>query len=534
MDDALATARECWADHRWREACDGFLAADPEDLQAADLERLAVASYLVGRNAESDDSWTRAHRLSLDRHDVPGAVRCAFWLAFRLLNAHDQSSANGWIARIQRIVDEKAAPAEGARLAYLTGLRAVFDGELDHGERDLGTACEFATRAGDHELAALARLALGRVLIFGGRPVDGTRLIDEAMLAIGEGNVSPIAVGDGYCTAIDACYDLVDIVRGQAWTDELARWCGMQPDLVPFAGACQVHQAEFLQLKGAWVEALDQAARARERLSTPFRQLAYGAAVYQLGELHRLRGKTAAADACYREAGTAGRDPQPGLALLRLSEGHTQEAAHAVGRALAEAQGLAIRSRLLPAAVEVMLAVGQLADAQSAAEELAEMADALGSPMLAAISNRCGGAVMLAQGDPGAALPLLRCASDAFRELQAPYDLARTGVLLGTARQLLGDLEGARLEIDGARTIFDRLGAAPDLAQLEGERSHTLTARELQVLRLVACGSTNRSIGTELGISSRTVDRHLSNIFAKLGVGSRAEAIARGYESDLL
>jgi len=533
--DAVERARRGYARLAWGDACAGFL-ANLDSLDADDLERLAVCAYLVGKEQESDAAWARAYRWRLAAEDLDGAVRCAFWIAFRLVNADERPAANGWIARIERLVDD--LPAESlpqAQLAYLAGLLAVFaEADLASAAADLGLAAIVAASQLNTELAALARLALGRVLIFQGRITEGVRLLDEAMLTVRSEQLSPIAVGDSYCTAIDACHDLFDVQRGQEWTEGLTRWCAEQPDLVPFAGICQVHRAEFLQLKGAWVEAMAQAGLARARLSTPLRQLPYGAAVYQEGELRRLRGEFAEAEACFRQASEAGRDPQPGLALLRLSQGRNKDAARAIDRAMAETGGTVARSQLLPAYAEVMLACDRVRDARQVTTELAEVAHALGSPMLEALSQRATGSVLMAEGEPRAALGPLRRASDGFRECESPYEVARTAVLMGRARRALGDEEGARLEIDAARSTFDRLGARRDLDRLDSGRPAILTARELQVLRLVAAGHTNRSIGSKLGLSERTVDRHVSNIFGKLGVSSRTAATALAYESELL
>lgn len=535
MADAVERARRSYASQAWSDACAGLL-AHLDLLDAEDLERLGVCAYLVGKERESDAAWARAYRQRLAADDLDGAARCAFWVGFRLVNAHERSEANGWIARLERLVDD--FPVESlprARLAYLTGLRAVFDdGDLETSAADLGRAAELAARQLCDELAALARLALGRVLIFQEKITDAVRLLDEAMLTVRSEQLSPIAVGDSYCTAIDACHDLFDVQRGQEWTDGLASWCAEQPDLVPFAGICQVHRAEFLQLKGAWVEAMAQAGLARVRLSTPFRQLLYGAAVYQEGELRRLRGDSARAEVCYREASEAGRDPQPGLALLRLSQGRNEDAAQAIDRAMAEADDPLRRSQLLAAYIEVMLACDRIDDAREATTRLAEVARVLGSPMLDAVSHRATGSVLLAEGDPRAALGPLRKASEGFLELESPYEVARTAVLIGHARRVLGDEEGAQMQFDAARSTFERLGARPDLDRLHCGSPAQLTARELQVLRLVAAGHTNRSIGSELGLSERTVDRHLSNIFGKLGVTSRAAATALAYQSGLL
>ncbi len=534
MVDDIGLARDRRARGQWRQACDSFLAEEAR-LGADDLESLAVCAFLVGRDAASDRAWERAYRLRTDAGDRVGAARCAFWLAFRLLNAGEGPLANGWIARLERLLlGWQEDSLEHARLAYLTGLQAAFESDLPTAETALSRSAELASRHGDLETAALAQLWLGRVLIFRGAISPGVRLLDEAMLAVRSEALSPAAVGDSYCTAIDACRDLFDVRRGLVWTEGLSRWCEGQPELVPFAGVCLVHRSEFLQLKGAWGEAMEQVDLARARLAQPSLQPAFGAAVYQQGELHRLRGELDVAEQCYREAARYGRDPQPGLALLRLSQGRTADAAQAIDRALAEAAEPVERWQLLAAYVEIMLGNDRTVAAGTATAELSEVAGRLGSPLLDAVTRRAEGSVLLAEGDPRGALTTLRRAADGFRACDTPYEAARTSVLIGRARSRLGDQEGARDELDAARSTFVRLGAKPDLARLDADAPAALTARELQVLRLVARGATNRQIGTELRLSERTVDRHVSNIFSKLGVSSRAAATALAYETELL
>lgn len=225
MADDLDVARDLFSRRSWPDACEAFLSHDSETpLGVADLERLAIASYLTGRNAESDDAWARAYGASLEQGDPASAIRFGFWIAFRMVNAFDRPGANGWVARLERLAATLPAESlEASKLAYLTGLRAVFEGDLERGEADLRLSSEIAEREADLEMAAIARLALGRVLIFRGDLVGGTHLLDEAMLAVMSEDMSPIAVGDSYCTAIDACHDLIDVQRGQAWTDALTK-----------------------------------------------------------------------------------------------------------------------------------------------------------------------------------------------------------------------------------------------------------------------------------------------------------------------
>lgn len=257
----MRRGRECYERRAWREARDLLSACDSESpLRVADLEKLAVAFFLLAEDIASDEAWTRAHQLHLQTGNRPGAVKCAFWLVFRLLNAGDVPSASGWIARIERLLGDAANDLpERGHLTYLTGFLAVLSGDLPTAEADLARSVQIAERGGDLELSTLARLALGRVLIFRGDVSDGVRLLDEAIVAVNAGEVSPMVVGDSYCSAIDACHDVFDVRRGQTWTAALSRWCDAQPDLVPYAGLCLVHRSEFLQLKGAWVEAMDLA-----------------------------------------------------------------------------------------------------------------------------------------------------------------------------------------------------------------------------------------------------------------------------------
>jgi DNA-binding NarL/FixJ family response regulator len=303
--------------------------------------------------------------------------------------------------------------------------------------------------------------------------------------------------------------------------------------MVAFTGRCLMHRAELMQVHGAWPDALDEARRAAERSG----MAAVGQARYRQGEIHRLRGDFAAAEEAYREASLNGWEPQPGLALLRLAQGSGDAAAAAIRRAAAEATDPVERAGLLPAYVEIMLAAGDVPAARAACSELAELAKDFHSGMLDAMVAYAEGAVALAEDDPRAALVALRRAAQAWQELDARYEAARVRVLVGLACRALGDEDSAALELDAARVAFSQLEAAPELARLDRltrTDSHGLTPRELEVLRLVAAGHTNKAIAVELVLSERTVDRHVSNTFAKLRVSSRAAATAYAYEHRLV
>jgi DNA-binding NarL/FixJ family response regulator len=541
--DNLQRARDAFSRCGWTEAYALLAAADQETpLQPDDLERLAAAAYLIGRDAESADIWTRAHLGFLSGGAVERAARCAFWLASGLMQHGERARAAAWITRARQLLEHGHEDCvEYGYVLLPIALQRLFGGDAAGAYDTFCRAAEIGDRFGDRDLMALTRHSRGRVLIRMGQIREGVSLLDDAMVAVDAGEVSPLVVGDVYCSVIEGCLEIFDLRRAQEWTAALTRWCDSQPDLVPYRGQCLVRRAEVLQLHGAWPEALEAAQQACERLVNPSAQPASGAAFYQCGELHRLRGEVAEADEAYRHASRYGRKPQPGLALLRLAQGQTESATRAMRLAIDEAHGTETRSRLLPACVEIMLAAGDIQAARRAADELAALAGDLDATVLNAVAAQARGAVLLAEADPRAALPVLRQAWTGWQEVEAAYEAARVRVLIGIASRDLGGADAAEMEFDAARWIFQQLGAHPDLARVEAfsrairpKTTGALSAREIQVLRLVAAGKTNRQIAAELFISERTVERHLSNIFNKLDVPSRAAATAYAYEHQLL
>ena len=222
--------------------------------------------------------------------------------------------------------------------------------------------------------------------------------------------------------------------------------------------------------------------------------------------------------------------------------GNRDAAAAAIRRLLSEVSEPADRAALLPAYVEIMLATGDVAGARDACAELGETADRWQGGMLAAMAARARGAVALAEGDaPAALVAAARGRADVAGARSCLTRLARARVLTALACRALGDEDSAVLELEAARAAFAELGAGPDLAQATALAdavapgdSHGLTARELEVLRLIAAGNSNRAIAAELVISEHTVARHTQNIFAKLGVSSRTAASAFAFSHDLV
>jgi DNA-binding CsgD family transcriptional regulator len=530
------------ADRGWEDLYAQLSIADRETpLGPEDLERLATAAHLLGKDAESAGFRARARHEFLVAHHPERAVRCALWLALELLDQGDQAQANGWIARARRLLEGGRECVEQGYLLLPEALLSIDRGDNEAASLTFGRAAAIGERFGDPDLVALARHGQGRALIRRGRTAEGVQLLDEAMVAVTAGEVSPTVAGEVYCGVISGCQEIFDWRRAQEWTAALARWCATQPDLVAYRGQCLLRRAEVMQLRGFWPEALDEARRACERLAQPPGQTGYGAAFYQLAELHRLRGEHADAEDAFRQASLRGRRPQPGLALLQLARGETGAALASIRTAVDQSREGRARARLLGAQVEIALAANDIACARAAAGKLASIAAELGAPYLRAVSDQATGAVLLREGDARAALAALRETEAVWQEMEAPYEAARTRALIGLACRELGDRGGAEMELEAACAILRRLGAAPELARIERLRpvstargTQGLTARELQVLRLVAAGKTNRAIAAELRISEKTVARHLSNIFVKLGLSSRAAATAYAYDHALV
>jgi DNA-binding NarL/FixJ family response regulator len=542
--DTLDLGRQSVRRRAWAEAFAQLSAADrASPLESGDLDQLATVAYLVGRDDDGGHLLTRAYHESVRAGDAPRAARRAFWLAFHLLNKGDVAHAGGWLARARRLLaDGRHDCVEQGYLLFPTSVDRYSAGDYASAYALSGQTADIGDRFGDLDLVTLARHVQGRALIRQGKPADGMALLDEAMVAVVAGEVSAVVAGDTYCGVIEACQEVFDLRRAQEWTASLSHWCESQPDLVLYRGQCLVHRTEIMQLHGAWPDAMDEARRACQRLSQPTGQPAVGAAFYQLAEIHRLRGAFADAEEAYRQASRWGRQPQPGFALLRLAQGQVDAAAAASRRVLDEAVDRLIRSRLLPAHIEIMLAAGDVPAARRAADELATIAADVGAPLLWAAAAHTTGAVLLAERDGRAAVQALRRAWTAWHDLDAPYEAARARVLIGLACRQLGDKDGATMELDAACWTFKQLGAAHDVAVTEtlsgspgaASAAGGLTAREAQVLRLVASGKTNRAIATELFLSDKTVARHVSNIFTKLGLSSRSAATGYAYEHGLI
>ncbi|RPI11060.1 MAG: LuxR family transcriptional regulator, partial [Actinobacteria bacterium] len=499
----------------------------------------AVSAYLVGENDESVRAWTRAYAAFVERGEHQAAARCAFWLGFTLILNEEPARGGGWLGRLEASVRQLGPScAQRAYLLLPDFLDALGRGDATSADALADQLTTAVRDCDDPDLAAFGLLCRGQASLALGDTARGLRRLDELMVSVTSGEVSPIPAGIMYCAVIEACMSIFELRRATEWTDALDAWCAAHPDLVPYRGQCLVHRSQILQLHGDWIDAAVEAERARVHLSRP-RHPALGLALYQQGELHRLRGRFDDAERAYRAAGDQGRDPEPGLALLHLAEGKVDAAAAAIRRLLDESLDPVMRGALLPAAVEVLLAVGDVDGTRHANEELSALARNSGFALLEANADYAAGILLLAESDARAALTSLRRARSAWHHLGLPYESARARVQIAIACRALGDDEAARVELDAAAATFEELDAQPDLARTASllavsERPTVLTDRETEVLRLVATGKTNRDISAALVISEHTVARHVQNIFTKLGVSSRSAATAYAYEHHLV
>lgn len=546
----LSQARGAYARRAWADAFELFQRADlAAPLEIEDLERMMWSAGMLDRDPELLATCERLFNACADAGLDDRAAYWAFFHGFRLFALHEQGRATAWMQRAQRHVERFGRECAASGYLLLPAvMKHLMASDYAVAADTASQAVTIGERCREGDLIAFGKCLLGRVLVRQGRVDEGVALLDEAMLVAVGGELSPVITGLIYCNLIATCRQVYALDRSREWTHVLSDWCQAQPQLIQFNGLCQLHRAEILEVNGAWQESIAEARRATRSLAHAVSAETEAGAAYQEAEICRLRGEFADAEECYRRASRLGLEPQPGMALLRLAQGQGTQAAATLRRVLAATADPLIRARLIPAWAEILLAIGSVDEARQAVAELEQIAGRFVTGILGAMASQARGELELSEGQPAPALTRLRAAFATWQEAGAPYNAARLRVRIGQACRMLGDEDGARLEFDAARIVFQQLGAAPDLAHLESlmassapaparastDTRHGLTAREIEVLGLVAAGKTNKRIALDLGLSEKTVDRHVSNIFGKLDVASRAAATAFAYQHGLL
>ncbi|NDL57574.1 LuxR family transcriptional regulator [Phytoactinopolyspora mesophila] len=539
--EELARSREAYERRDWAAAYGHLSEADADGPLPADaLAMWATAAHLLGRTDDCLRALQRAFQQHLDDGDMERAIRCCFWLGMTHMLAGDTAVAGGWWSRGWRLVEELGTDTvERGYLLIPQGIQQIKSGHVAASVETGAEVERLGRRFADADLIAMGLHARGRALLYQDRVPEGVALMDEALVGVAAGEVSPVIAGTIYCSTIEACQEISDFDRARQWTKALTRWCDEQPDLVPYTGQCAVHRGQLMRLHGALQDAIEELRFACRRYADSGAIYASGLAVYELGEVYRMRGAYAAAEAAYQEASSLGCDPQPGLALLRLAQGRTDVAVAAVRRLLDEADDVVKRSGILAACTEILLADGDIDAARAVAHELTDIARRFGCTALLAQAAASRAVVALADGDASAALVGLREAWQHWYHLGARYEAARARLQLGRACLKAGDEDSARMEVSAAAVVLGELGAGPLLAEAQALLGRApapggLTTREVEVLRLVAAGKSNAAIAGELFLSEKTVSRHLSNIFTKIDVNSRTAAAAYAYEHHLV
>lgn len=535
--DTIEAARAAFRRNAWADATDLFLRSDADSaLGAEDLEALVWAAGIAARDAEMLAALERLYAWHEARQDHVNCARTAFWSGLRNMMIGEVGLGSGWLQRAAKHAEETAPDC--VQRAYLILPQVLVHrakGDYEAAVAAADRALAFAEAAREADLVALAGSFKGGILFRLGRIEEGYGPIDEAMLLANAGRLSPLVSGVVYCEIVASCCRVQEMVRAREWTAILDAWCRRNPQARAFNGVCQVHRAEVLQLEGNWAEALAEAERAGDGLTGTTEQTAMAAAAYRRAEILRLSGRFDDSETEYRRAAEIALDPQPGLALLRLAQGRTDEAAAMIRRAIDTAADMPRQAALLPAGIEICIASGDLDRAETLCTEMSRIAELFGTEILARVADQGVGALALARGDAAEAVALLGRARRFWSGFGAPYLVARLRVDIARGCAELGDSDGAALELDAAEKIFHDLGAEPDLSRIRmmrgGGTAGLLTAREREVLALLAEGGSNREIAADLGLSPKTVNRHVENIFDKLGVSSRAAAVAKGLKS---
>jgi len=551
--DSVEDARALIAQRRWWDAYRVLSRLDSRSaLGVRDLQELAISAFLCGKGAESRHAWLRAYQIHLHGGDPGAAALCAMRIGFAQISTGELAQASGclpasltscaaWVAHGSSLLaDDDDGVEHGYLLIPIAYEQLAIGGDLDNAAADSARAVEIARRFDDRDLLVLGLTIQGRALVRAGSMENGVVALDEALMVVEAGQVSPAIAGITLSSAIEAAWEVFDLKRLGDWTETFGRWCELQEGMVAFQSRSLAYLATLDVLQGRWDSALDAAAQACEDHIADADPAAAASAHYRQGDLLRLRGEIQQAEAAFREASRRGFDPQPGLALLRLADGDVETAVASLGRALGETKSQLKRAAMLAAYVEVMLAAGDLPAASEAIDEMEEAVGVYRTPVLEAAVHHAKGAVLLAEGDPHPALERLRVAARVWAHLGLPYEEGRTRRVIAECCRRLGDDDASTLELGIARDIFAALGARPDVDKVDTllatqpPSSHGLTKRELEVLRLLAEGKTNREIAEELIVAVKTVDSHVSNILTKFGVATRSAATAFAHRQNLL
>jgi class 3 adenylate cyclase len=471
IDSPLDEARAAAGRQAWRAAYSAFAEVDAAQLVAADLENFGEAAWWSGKIDEAIRQREKAFASYTSEGNARGAARMAMTLAWDYEGKGSFAVAGGWMATAERLLADLEEVPEHGRLLLMKAFEAMFaEGDYERATEIFDEVYELAKRVGDRDGQMLAISGKGRTFIKSGQIDKGLALLDEASASALCGDISAHSAGLVYCMTISTCQDVGDYRRAAEWTEAANRWCDTL-DVTGFPGACRVHRAEAMRLRGDWSAAEAQALAACEELKD-FDQMIPAAGYYEIGEIRRRRGDLAGAEEAYRISSELGREPQPGLSLVRLAEGKVHAALAGIRGSLEEGQEPLFRLRRLPAHVEIALAAGDIKSARAAADEAEQIVDSykIGERRAAAFDatvHFARGQILLAEKDWAGAIAALKHARDEWQGVGAPYETARARAALGTAYRRAGDEHGSTIELEAALAAFERLGAAPEAARMK-------------------------------------------------------------------
>jgi class 3 adenylate cyclase len=465
--DPLEAGREAYERRAWQEAYRLLKDADGSGrLSAEDLEALAKSAWWLGEAGESITLFERTYAAYLEKDDRARAAFTALILR-RDYNAKLATSvAQAWLRRAEHLLEEQPESVAHGYLAIAHGELAFARGELDHALSHYDRSVEIAARFDDPDLPVWAGMRRAEALANGGKLDEAWPLLEGAAAAAVGGELGAHTTGAVFCNVMAACRESADYRRGSEWADVAKRWCERQ-EISGFPGICRVHRAEFMRLTGAWTEAEAEVRRACEELRD-FHPGIAGAAFHELGEVRLRMGDFAGAAEAFEQARALGEEAQPGRAMLLLMQGNVDAAAASIRGSLEELTWNRFsRARLLPTQAAIARTRGDVATATAAAEELASIAEDFGTSAIRAAAADAAGITALLRGAPGDAAQRFRDSRRLWREIDAPFEAAIASVSLGEAFTAAGDTEGAKLELEAARSTFERLGAEPDLARVD-------------------------------------------------------------------
>jgi class 3 adenylate cyclase len=530
--DSLDAARAATTRFAWREAYDAYSSADRSTLTPEDLESFGEAAWWTGRLDDAIKYRERAYAGYSAAGEKLSAARLALTLSWDHEGRAAYAVSQGWYATAQRLLEGLPESVEHGRVVLVEALTAMMaEGDLGKATELFDRTFEIGTRIGDRDLQVLALSGKARALIMGGEVEKGLALHDEASAAAVCGELKPFSTGLVYCLTISSCQDVGDFRRAAEWTEAANRWCD-QADVSGFPGTCRLHRAEIMRLRGDWPAAEAQAVAACEELRDFDRHITAGG-YYEVGEIRRRRGDFAGAEEAYGTANEWGRNPQPGLGLLRLAEGKVDSAIAGITGALEEVEAPLHRLRALPALVEVAIAAGDLRTARSAADELERIVDSykIGDRRTAAFDatvHVSRGRILLAEKDWQGATRCLRKARDEWQRVGAPYETALARMLLARAIRGSGDEHGATVELEGALAGFERLGARLDeerakelLGRLETRRTFLFTdiVDSTKLLETLGDDKWRRLLARHDALVREAIAEHGGEIVKKTGDG---------------